>query len=100
MPCRSVDSFVTSTGIVPDLLLIDVEHAEGRGLRGMHRLLSTRQPPVIIEMHGAQAIIEALSALQKHGYRLMSTDLKSVEAADVIPLGHYVAIPPGFTIAA
>lgn len=98
--CRTVDSYVVSTGIVPDVLLIDVEHAEGRVLRGMQQLLSTRKPLIVIEMHGPEAIAEAVSALQQHSYSFMSADLKRIAAADIVPLGHYLAAPPGLPIGA
>jgi FkbM family methyltransferase len=60
--CTTIDTYTNRTGIVPDLLLIDVEHAEGRVIRGMRRLLQ-KQKPAIIEFHGQQAIAEAYQEL-------------------------------------
>jgi FkbM family methyltransferase len=94
--CNTVDTFTQMTGLVPDLLLIDVEHAEGRVLRGMRRLLHDRKPVIIIEMHGQQAISEAYHEFIDQGYGLFSADgLKPVcSIADIRMLGHYVALPP------
>jgi len=101
VPCQMLDSYSRKTGLVPDLLLIDVEHAEGRVLRGMNNLLATKKPIIVIEMHGQEAIREAYAELTHHGYRLLSAEeLRPVtKQADIRELGHYVATPPGFSLA-
>jgi FkbM family methyltransferase len=99
--CNMVDSFTHRTGLIPDLLLVDVEHAEGRVLRGMRRLLQDRKPVIIIEMHGQQAIAEAYQEFIDQGYGLFSIDgLKRVaNIADIRMLGHYVALPSSPAVA-
>jgi FkbM family methyltransferase len=93
--CTTIDTYTNRTGIVPDLLLIDVEHAEGRVLRGMRRLLQKQKPVIIIELHGQQAIAEAYQELIEQEYGLFSTNgLNPIDSiADIRMLGHYVALP-------
>lgn len=95
--CRRIDSYVQDTGVVPDVILMDVEHAEGRVLHGMENLLTTRKPLIIIEMHGDQAIAEAYTALTSCNYRLYHPTLKAVQSqAEIKNLGHYLAAPADF----
>ena len=95
--CRSIDSYVQESGVVPDLILLDVEHAEGRVLRGMRRLLSEGKPLIIIEMHGDEAIADAYAALKSCAYRLYHPTLQAVQSqAEIEGLGHYLAAPADF----
>ncbi len=99
--CRSIDSYVRDTGVIPDLVLLDVEHAEGRVLRGMKNLLISRKPLIIVEMHGDEAIAEAYIALKSCDYCLCHPTLKAVQSQDEIQnLGHYLAVPADFNMLA
>lgn len=93
--CRALDSFVADGHPKPDLLLMDVEHAEGRVLAGMQFILSEVRPVLIIEMHGPEAIAAAWSQLQRHSYDLYC--LPKMEFADapdqIVQLAHYLARP-------
>lgn len=95
--CRSIDSYVQDIGIAPDLILLDVEHAEGRVLRGMRRLLLEKKPLIVIEMHGDEAIAEAYAALESCAYRLYHPTLRAVQSqGEIERLGHYLAAPADF----
>ena len=93
--CCRLDSYMRQGGPAPQAVLMDVEHAEGRVLRGMSGLLSERKPLVIVEMHGPEAIAEACAEFSRHRYRLAKLpELSAVDsAADVVPLAHYAATP-------
>lgn len=97
--CRSIDSYVQETSISPDVILLDVEHAEGRVLRGMKNLLLEKNPLIIVEMHGDQAIKEARAALDSCNYRLYHPTLQAVKSpAEIHNLGHYLAAPDNFDL--
>lgn len=73
--------------------MIDVEHTEGRVLRGMRGLLSSRAPILFVEMHGRAAIAEAYPELVNKDYSLtgigQSTPVRRLE--DISELGQYIA---------
>jgi len=51
VPCTTLDSFVLASGIVPDLVKIDVEGAELLVLEGAKRTLEAHHPALIIGVH-------------------------------------------------
>jgi FkbM family methyltransferase len=95
VPCFTLDSYVASTCLVANVVIMDVEHAEGRVLRGMKTLLERHKPLVLIEMHGREAIQEAFSEIVIANYKLLKLPkLEPVEEANEISLlGHYLAVP-------
>ena len=96
VPCHRVDSYVASTGLVPEIVIMDVEHAEGRALRGMKSVLQRYQPLVFIEMHGPEAIREAFGEIAGAGYSLykLPTMTPVKEMNEIVPLTHFLAMPP------
>ena len=74
---------------------MDVEHAEGRVLRGMKTLLHQRKPLLLIEMHGAEAIREAFAEIVEADYKLSRLPkLEPVkDVSEISLLGHYLAAP-------
>ena len=90
--CKKLDTYVREGGAVPDFVLMDVEHAEGRVLRGMFKTIETYKPLMIIETHGAEAIEETWVELKKHQYELATIpDLKIVTSSELVRYGHYFA---------
>lgn len=100
VPCLTIDSYIRTKGLIPQVIVMDVEHAEGRVLKGMNWVLRTLRPLVILEMHGAEAIAEAYQELCIHHYSLMILpSLKPVYSIEnIVSLSHYLACPPGFKI--
>jgi FkbM family methyltransferase len=47
----SLDTFCEAQDIVPDLIKIDIEGAEGRALAGMRKILANLRPAVVVELH-------------------------------------------------
>jgi FkbM family methyltransferase len=68
--CRKIDDLV-DRGLVaaPDLMKIDIEGGELLALYGMERLLRSRRPCLILELHGPHAGWESLKLLDRLGYR-------------------------------
>lgn len=95
VPCLTVDGYVRRGGLPPNVVKIDVEHAEGRVLRGMSETLRKHRPRLVIEMHGPEAQAEAYRELQTAGYRLARLpDWSRVQSlSDIVPLGKYLALP-------
>jgi len=95
VPCCTVDSYVASTGSIPDVVIMDVEHAEGRVLRGMKTVLERYRPLVFVEMHGPEAIREAFGEIATAHYQLsqLPTLNRVRDLAEITPLGHYLAMP-------
>ena len=95
VPCRKIDSYVASTELVPDIIIMDVEHAEGRALRGMRSVLERYKPLVFIEMHGPDAILEAFGEITNADYRLFKLPAldRVKEMNEIAPLSHLLAMP-------
>ncbi len=98
VPCRTIDSYVVAAKLVPDVIIMDVEHAEGRALRGMKSLLRRHKPLVFIEMHGPEAIREAFGEIVSSDYQLFKLPaMDSVkEMNEIAPLSHLLAMPSLF----
>jgi len=90
--CKRLDRYVEEGGCIPDFILMDVEHAEGRVLRGMFNTIETYRPLIVIETHGREAIEETWLELQRHDYLLATVpDLRIVASSDMVKYGHYLA---------
>ncbi len=94
--CLTLDTYLDQKNIVPHLVLLDVEHAEGRVLRGMSQTLTRHQPILLIEMHGAQAIQEAYAELAKHHYRIARLPEMNwlTDVSEISSLEKYIAVAP------
>jgi hypothetical protein len=83
---------VEENGATPDFVLMDVEHAEGRVLRGMFNTIETKRPLMVIETYGPKAIEEIWVELQRHNYLLATVpDLKITPSLEKVRHGHYLA---------
>ena len=90
--CVRLDKYVEEDGCIPDFVLMDVEHAEGRVLRGMSGAMEEHRPVILIEMHGVQAIQESWIEVEKHNYLLASLpNLDVVDSVNDVAYGHYLA---------
>jgi hypothetical protein len=112
LPARAVTAFVGAEDsgpdrvtvdraahvyFTPDFLKIDVEGAEVDVLRGASLILATRRPPMIVEVHGAEAEAGCLDILAGHRYRVEIID-RSRLLPENRPLAHnrwLVCRPPG-----
>jgi FkbM family methyltransferase len=95
VPCCTVDTYLSKTGLKPQFIMMDVEHAEGRVLKGMRNALTTLRPTLLVEMHGREAIQEAWAALQGANYGVaLLPSWKAVDDSSKIPeLSHCVCQP-------
>ncbi len=71
----TLDRFVSQSGIVPDVIKIDVEGAEFLVLQGAERLLSRYHPDLILGVHSywlppSQTVDEIFEFLARHGYEI------------------------------
>ncbi len=90
--CERLDKYVEEGNPVPDFILMDVEHAEGRVLRGMSRLLDEHKPIIVVELHGEAAIKESWQEFEKHDYRVVKIpDMEIVQSVNDVVYGHYLA---------
>ena len=90
--CKQLDKYVEENGCIPDFILMDVEHAEGRVLRGMFNTIETKRPLMVIETHEPEAIEETWVELEKHQYELATIpDLRIVASSELVRYGHYFA---------
>lgn len=77
---RRLDTLVEEFGNCPNLVKIDVEGFEVEVLKGAHRLLSTSQPTLIIEIHPTRIKLSGDSEdmvfeiLGKHRYKWQTID--------------------------
>ncbi len=95
VPCCKIDNYLQRTGLHPEFIMMDVEHAEGRVLKGMQEALSSLKPTLLIEMHGPAAIDEAWEQLCRANYRVhLLPDMTVIETISQIPaLSHCVCMP-------
>lgn len=90
--CKRLDKYVEEGGTVPAFVLMDVEHAEGRVLRGMSKTMETYRPLIVLETHGPEAIGETWVELKRHDYLLAAVPgLKIVVSSNMVRYGHYLA---------
>jgi FkbM family methyltransferase len=74
VPAVTLDRYVRDTGLIPDLIKIDVEQHEPAVIRGAEHLLSVHRPAVVVELLARrngdlrQAGKQTLSTLQSLGY--------------------------------
>jgi FkbM family methyltransferase len=93
VPCKRLDTYIREGGPIPDIVLMDVEHAEGRVLRGMEDTIRNHRPTIILEMHGPESIKEAWVELKRHNYILTNlSNSRSVASVEDISYGHYLAV--------
>lgn len=92
VPCKRLDTYVAERGHRPDFILMDVEYAEGRVLRGMSQVMEEHKPIILVEMHSRASIEESLNELERHRYVLLNVpDLQVVNDFGNISRGHYLA---------
>ncbi|MFL6449096.1 MAG: FkbM family methyltransferase [Bryobacteraceae bacterium] len=73
--CTTVDSFVSASGVIPDVLKIDVEGAELLVLEGAKRLLEAHHPALILGVHPywlprEHSVDQIFAFLNALGYRV------------------------------
>lgn len=89
--CRRLDTYIMENNFCPDFILMDVEYAEGRVLRGMSRTLKELKPVIIIEMHGPASIQESWLELEKHNYVIAKIpEFTMVNRLDEMERGSYI----------
>jgi len=78
----SCDDFVSTYGVAPALLKIDVEGSEAAVLRGAAGLLTEMKPSILLSTHGDTNRAECLELLKQKGYsRITPLNGNSVEQA-------------------
>jgi hypothetical protein len=91
--CKRLDTYLREGGPIPDMVLMDVEHAEGRVLRGMGKTIEVHRPIIVLEMHGPASIKEAWTELKRHNYVLTNIyNSRAVTSLGDIAGGHYLAV--------
>lgn len=95
VPCCTIDTYIANNQLAPKFILMDVEHAEGRVLKGMKNTLAAFRPILLVEMHGRTAIEEAWEQLQLANYTAsLLPSWKSMAMSSEIPeLSHCVCRP-------
>jgi hypothetical protein len=78
----------TNRTFVPDFIKMDIEGAEAAALKGSPRLLTDRQPHIIIETHGKSVEEECIAILRQHGYAPQIVDQRSGLFKEDRPLTH------------
>jgi FkbM family methyltransferase len=81
----TLDSFTSSSGIVPDVIKIDVEGAEWLVLEGARQLLAEHHPDLIVGVHPfwlpvSHSVDQILGFVEQLGYEI--TDAHKVEFED------------------
>ena len=93
----TIDAYVASGSPPPDVIIMDVEDAEGLALRGARATLHQHQPAMIIEIHSSSSGADVMAELAQVGYVLAELPaFKRVGSpSEIRPRGHYCAALPG-----
>jgi len=67
---NTLDEYVFSTGVFPDVVKIDVEGAKGDVLEGASKLIKMRPPVFIIELHNPEQDTRVAALLIKQNYSI------------------------------
>jgi len=59
---------LAATHFVPDVIKMDIEGGEADAIRGASKLLGSRRPALVVEVHGEQVEWECLELLRAAGY--------------------------------
>jgi FkbM family methyltransferase len=75
-PCAttSCDAFVSTYGVVPDVMKVDVEGAELSVLQGAADTLNRARPTILLSTHGELARSACLTFLQELAYQVRPLD--------------------------
>ncbi|MEO7135480.1 MAG: FkbM family methyltransferase [Vicinamibacterales bacterium] len=94
IPITSLDGFTARTGVLPDIVKIDVEGYEGRVLRGALETLASGRPFVLLELHQGKKLrfgfsrTEVANFLFELGYEaLFFTDHQVKAQCEVLHVG-------------
>jgi len=74
----ALDDFWENTGGTVDLMLMDIEGAEGDALEGAEKLITECHPQLMVEHHGKED--ELTTWLENRGYRVESIDSRHITA--------------------
>jgi FkbM family methyltransferase len=66
------DQFVADSGVVPDLIKIDVEGSEHDVLTGAGNLLVSSHPAILLSVHSDRLRSDCLALLEKSGYNAIT----------------------------
>lgn len=86
--CITLDDFVSSEGMLPTFIKVDVEGAESAVLSGAQTCLARARPLLVCEVHDADNAELARALLERQGYTV-----GWLERRDSFPL-HFFARPP------
>ena len=81
VPVQTLDAYSGQSGIVPDVVKIDVEGAELRVLHGARHLLERARPRIFLSTHSAELRSGCLAFLDRLGYVCRPLDAASEEEA-------------------
>lgn len=83
VPIISLDSFISESGVAPNLLKIDVEGAELLVLNGAKNYILKAKPIILLETHGDEIKNDCFEFLKKRGYiHFKPIDSSSIEGAN------------------
>lgn len=91
----TLDSFVESEGVAPNLVKIDVEGGEAEVLAGGSGLINSgKAPRIIVETHGQETVNFIEKNLRSAGYRFF--DMRGKPLQSLFAERHLLAYPPRF----
>jgi FkbM family methyltransferase len=93
---KRIDTFIKEGGLVPNFMMIDVEHAEGSVFRGMVDTLNHHRPIILVELHGSEAISESWDILNKCDYQLARISDLTIVSRNDIAYGQYFTAHESF----
>jgi len=91
----SLDEYAAAQSLSPDFVKIDAEGGESLIFRGMHRILETNRPTLLVEVHDSPAYQDLLALLARHKYvaRRVDVDEKLSSEPGYTPEVEYLAVP-------
>lgn len=89
VPMVHLDGFIAESGLIPDVVKIDIEGGEFRALEGAQRLLERHHPDLIIETHALEiegvggSLPELCGLLESFGYALYDVGARERVSGEV-----------------
>lgn len=89
VPTLKLDTFCEGSGLLPNVIKIDVEGAEGMVLRGASRILKEFQPVVIVSIHPfwlppSDSVPGIVDWMERCGYRVKESHVTRHEGHEIV----------------
>ena len=88
VPTITIDSIIEHTGLIPDVIKIDVEGAELQVLQGGKHTLTRIRPDIFLSTHSTDMRSLCLQHLDSMNYNIIALNDHGLEASEYYAIGN------------